>query len=1250
MKILIILIFSFLLVGKIHAQATTPDKKDDKNVRQGLWTVFYTKNWQETTTKDSIVFYSVGELKDGQFNGVCIDYEAKTNQKKNELTYVNGVENGLAIYYQTNGKLSAKGKFLAGKKDGIWNWYYPSGKIESEYTFLAGKREGKYKKLSEKGEILEEYVFENDQKKETEYDLLVQKSSKLFEEGKFVEVLATYEKIKTIVEKEFGKKHENYASTCTILANLYQKQGDYTKAEALHTEVVSVTKSLGINNWIYVSSLHSLATLYLSQGKYERAETSFKEVENIYKQNLNKDDSLNYSNLLDSWGNLHNEQSKYVSAEALYQKSLDIRQKKAGKNSNDYASSLQSLGTLYKNKGDFIKAEAFYKQSLSIKASVFGENHLNLASILESLGNLYFQQGNYDKAETLFLQVLNIRKKSEGKNHKNYINTLNNLSVLYSEQSYFTDAEPYILEMLALSQKNQVKNSLDYANVLNTVGAFYARKKDYIKALSFYTEALSIRKQLAGENSEIYAVSLSNLAQIYSNTKKYEQAEKLSLEAISIQKKIFGENHATYKIFVDNLAIVYEKQGKYQQAAIYYQKASQVIMAQIDNNIAHLSEKEKSLYFALFSYDLEAYNAFTTKANKEIPALTAWSFNTSLTTKGLLFSSSQKMRERIQNSDDKALKKLYENWKDTRTKYAKALQMSENDRKKANISTEKLQTEANELEKSLSLKSELFAKTNDKTKYTWKDVQKQLKAGEVLVEVSRFRQPKETKVFNFIGKGIFYIPTNDGNYEVENTMGEDTPAYKAGMRAGDVFVEINGKTTKGKTKEEIARLLDPKECTFKVQSVTNKVKETRIKTFIIKADSIFKTKTIYEPSYMALIITPTTQNQPEMVVLPNGTELETDAVAYYKNNIKFKKEDKVSYNAFWAQIADKIYKTTPNPSLKVGEQKTPLLPKEGQGVVQEVVKKVYFVPDGVYHQINLVTLQNPATKAYLRSETQVQLLSSSKDLIKYAENSKKQRKNFKDYQIHLFGYPNYAQKNDKITSTKEERSLSFSAKMDTTQRFFDANSGTITILEGTKVEINNISKILFDKKIKVTNYLENQAEEGTIKALKNPDILHIATHGFFLGDTEGFDKDNADKFRENPLLRSGLLLKDAEKGLRGEIKEGEDGVLTAQEALNLNLDDTELVVMSACETGLGEIKNGEGVYGLQRSFQQAGAKTILMSLWKVDDVATQEVMTLFYGNLAAGKTKRQAFDEAQETLFKKYKNPYFWGAFVMVGE
>jgi CHAT domain-containing protein len=212
--------------------------------------------------------------------------------------------------------------------------------------------------------------------------------------------------------------------------------------------------------------------------------------------------------------------------------------------------------------------------------------------------------------------------------------------------------------------------------------------------------------------------------------------------------------------------------------------------------------------------------------------------------------------------------------------------------------------------------------------------------------------------------------------------------------------------------------------------------------------------------------------------------------------------------------------------------------------------------------------------------------------------------------------------------------------------------GKITILEGTKVEAQSINQIFNKKGITSKLVMNENASEENIKALKSPTILHIATHGFFVSlPKESKIKTMEDarnrNLLKNPFMRSGLLLADCQNPpVEGE----EDGVLSAEEAMNLDLEGTELVVLSACETGLGDVENGEGVYGLQRAFQQAGAKTIVMSLWKVSDEATQILMTEFYQNLVNGGTKREAFKNAQLTLRKKYPEPFYWGAFVMVGE
>jgi len=186
-----------------------------------------------------------------------------------------------------------------------------------------------------------------------------------------------------------------------------------------------------------------------------------------------------------------------------------------------------------------------------------------------------------------------------------------------------------------------------------------------------------------------------------------------------------------------------------------------------------------------------------------------------------------------------------------------------------------------------------------------------------------------------------------------------------------------------------------------------------------------------------------------------------------------------------------------------------------------------------------------------------------------------------------------------------------------------------------------------------------QATEESFKQLSgnSPELLHIATHGFFLEDEKEINRNEFmktintdDRVFRNPLLRSGLLFAGANRAWMNDdiIPDIEDGILTAEEISRLDLSATKLVVLSACKTGLGEVRNSEGVFGLQRAFKLAGVETLVMSLWKVDNTATKDFMIDFYQNLLSGKTKQESFKKAQQTIRENYKNPYYWAGFVMM--
>jgi len=249
----------------------------------------------------------------------------------------------------------------------------------------------------------------------------------------------------------------------------------------------------------------------------------------------------------------------------------------------------------------------------------------------------------------------------------------------------------------------------------------------------------------------------------------------------------------------------------------------------------------------------------------------------------------------------------------------------------------------------------------------------------------------------------------------------------------------------------------------------------------------------------------------------------------------------------------------------------------------------------------------------------------------------------------LFDLSNSASVNNQMADqrTESRRSIDF------TRQSFDP-------LPGTAAEAKALGAIMPEAKI----LTGAQATEAAIKQLRGPLILHVATHGFFLADRKsatpnrsglGLDEGAAglkltqDAFTENPLLRAGLILAGINQNQSGP---GEDGVLTALETAELNLRETKLVVLSACDTGLGEVKNGDGVYGLRRALALAGSESQVMSLWQVADKATRELMVGYYTGLQRGEGRSEALRNVQLQMLRsrERRHPYYWAGFIQSGE
>lgn len=340
------------------------------------------------------------------------------------------------------------------------------------------------------------------------------------------------------------------------------------------------------------------------------------------------------------------------------------------------------------------------------------------------------------------------------------------------------------------------------------------------------------------------------------------------------------------------------------------------------------------------------------------------------------------------------------------------------------------------------------------------------------------------------------------------------------------------------------------------------------------------------------------------------------------------------YNSFWYRIINLLYANDGNDeSDMVGD-----------------ISKIYFSPEGVYSQINPNVLFDSSSNSFLIDKYDITFIDNIGDFVRHKENIKSYDSS-DVFEAVVIGNPTFLLDDDEvILSVNKPNSRSITElEQNNLQR-----GVTLSNLPATMIEINQISKVLKSNSWNVELISGADANETKIKSLNSPKLLHVATHGFFFEDQQFFNKSKNifNKIAvKNPMTRSGLIFSGAQNTLNGELLANDNGWLNSYEASFLNLKGTELVVLSACDTGMGDIQNGKGVFGLQRAIRLAGAESLIMSMWKVDDKATQELMSYFYEYWIDKKLKKkQAFKKAQEKIREKYKHPYYWGAFILIGE
>ena len=728
-------------------------------------------------------------------------------------------------------------------------------------------------------------------------------------------------------------------------------------------------------------------------------------------------------------------------------------------------------------------------------------------------------------------------------------------------------------------------------------------------------------KSTLGGNHHDFARNLNNLAGLYVSQGRYEEAEPLLKQALELFKSNLGENHPDIATSLNNLAELYQIQGHDDKSELFHKKALELRKSTLGENHPDIASSLNNLG-ALY---------IQTRYKEAEP----------------LLKQALQMFQLTLGADHDLVSSSLNN-------LSAFYQSQGNSEGAISFLTQGLQIEERHLKINLGIGAEsqkqsflatIFATTDSTISLHLQAAPNNPEAAQLAFTTLLRR------------KGIILDTQTNSLQRLSQNL---TPADRTQLE----------KLTE--TRSQLATLyygglgkLTPEQ--YKTRTTELQAKATQLEADLNNRSAEFKQQT-------QSVTIEAIQSQ-----IPTNTTL-VELIRYKPYNSKAKPGDRYGnphYAAYLLtkdgkidaidlgeaapidQLAAKFRRLIQNPSIDI----KPIARQLDAILMQPIRAKLapnqhlLLSPDSYLNLIPFAALVDENNR-YLLETTEISYLSSGRDLLHRNKTSPTLQPSL------ILANPNY----QTAISTPSQPQSEQRANQRSNQRTTDLSKFIFSPLPGTAEEATAIAPKLSG----ATLLTEAQATETALKATRSPRILHIATHGFFLQDkptatpksSRSLDRanvildindlplptDRPYNPNDNPLLRSGLALAGANT-LNGGNPDS-DGILTALEASNLNLRGTQLVVLSACETGLGDIANGEGVYGLRRAFTLAGAETQLISLWKVSDNGTKDLMVNYYDKLLSGTGRSQSLLETQRKLLAdpQYRHPYYWAPFILSGD